>query len=544
MQPFRSLVARVRAPPARRVDARSPPWCRRGAGRARPARRRSRGRSRGAASSPSSPRRSASAGGCPSPRWPPVRRLHRDDRARRPGSRTTSSARSSGCCSRPTTRRAHRGPHLWAGVPSAGRSAVRDWFDGYPNESRPSSTRSRSAIAAPALFGHVLSSRARLNHALREKAEALGRAAQRGRQRGARGAHADRRRAARRRRARAERDDGAGDRRPADGRARPGARRGAFATVEATGREALTELRRLLGVLRREDEELGLAPQPSLAHVGALVRRARAGGLPVELLVEGEPRPLPAGVDLTAYRLVQEALGARARRRRRRRRRGDPRLRPVRAERRDRRRRRARRAGGCSACASGSRSTAARCRPARSAAAAGASPRGCRSAGRGACRACGARGGPAAHRPALRATGCSPSGSASGRRSRSRAVERTRAAGVEPRPRRAPRPGALIRRRRPLRRRRWAPSRCGLGRLPHPAVGARLAVLRAAALPLGRRLARRGPWRRAPGSRSRSPRSSPSRSSSDTFIWATSSSRRASRRCSGSRAAPCAAAAG
>ena len=50
-----------------------------------------------------------------------------------------------------------------------------------------------------------------------------------------------------------------------------------FATVEATGREALTELRRLLGVLRREDEELGLAPQPSLAHVGSLIRRARRG---------------------------------------------------------------------------------------------------------------------------------------------------------------------------------------------------------------------------------------------------------------------------
>jgi signal transduction histidine kinase len=61
-------------------------------------------------------------------------------------------------------------------------------------------------------------------------------------------------------------------------------------------------------VLRREDEELGLAPQPSLAHVGSLVRRSRAGGLPVELLVEGEPRALPAGIDLTAYRLVQEAL--------------------------------------------------------------------------------------------------------------------------------------------------------------------------------------------------------------------------------------------
>ena len=61
-------------------------------------------------------------------------------------------------------------------------------------------------------------------------------------------------------------------------------------------------------MLRREDEELALAPQPSLAHVADLVRRATAAGLPVALHVEGEARPLPAGVDLTAYRVVQEAL--------------------------------------------------------------------------------------------------------------------------------------------------------------------------------------------------------------------------------------------
>jgi signal transduction histidine kinase len=82
----------------------------------------------------------------------------------------------------------------------------------------------------------------------------------------------------------------------------------AFATVEATGREALTELRRLLGVLRREDEDLGLAPQPSLAHITSLVQRSRASGLQVRLRVDGQPVPLPAGVDLTAYRLIQEAL--------------------------------------------------------------------------------------------------------------------------------------------------------------------------------------------------------------------------------------------
>ena len=83
----------------------------------------------------------------------------------------------------------------------------------------------------------------------------------------------------------------------------------AFASVEATGRDALTEIRSLLGVLRREDEDLALAPQPSLAHVASLVKRTSAAGLPVALNVEGEERPLPAGVDLTAYRVLQAALG-------------------------------------------------------------------------------------------------------------------------------------------------------------------------------------------------------------------------------------------
>src|SRR3954470_16175779 len=83
----------------------------------------------------------------------------------------------------------------------------------------------------------------------------------------------------------------------------------AFLAVETSGREALTEIRSLLGVLRREDEELALAPQPSLRHVETLVDKAQAAGLPVELVVEGEARELPIGVDLTAYRVVQEALG-------------------------------------------------------------------------------------------------------------------------------------------------------------------------------------------------------------------------------------------
>jgi signal transduction histidine kinase len=82
----------------------------------------------------------------------------------------------------------------------------------------------------------------------------------------------------------------------------------AFAAVETTGRDALTEIRTLLGVLRREDEEIALAPQPSLRHVGSLVARTRAAGLPTELEIDGEARQLPAGIDLTAYRVVQEAL--------------------------------------------------------------------------------------------------------------------------------------------------------------------------------------------------------------------------------------------
>jgi signal transduction histidine kinase len=94
--------------------------------------------------------------------------------------------------------------------------------------------------------------------------------------------------------------------------AEPGRAALAFAAVEQTGRDALAEIRRLLGVLRREDDELALAPQPTLAHVADLVRRARAAGLPVELRVEGAPLPLAAGADLTAYRVVQEALASAA----------------------------------------------------------------------------------------------------------------------------------------------------------------------------------------------------------------------------------------
>jgi signal transduction histidine kinase len=77
---------------------------------------------------------------------------------------------------------------------------------------------------------------------------------------------------------------------------------------EAAGREALSEMRRMLGVLRVSDERGALVPQPSLAQLEGLVQRVREAGLPVQLTVEGFPRPLPPGIDLAAYRIVQEAL--------------------------------------------------------------------------------------------------------------------------------------------------------------------------------------------------------------------------------------------
>jgi signal transduction histidine kinase len=84
--------------------------------------------------------------------------------------------------------------------------------------------------------------------------------------------------------------------------------REALLVVEQTGREALAEMRRMVGVLRRPEEAPALAPQPSLEYLDKLVAHARETGLPVELRIEGEPVQLPAGIDLTAYRLVQEGL--------------------------------------------------------------------------------------------------------------------------------------------------------------------------------------------------------------------------------------------
>jgi signal transduction histidine kinase len=88
----------------------------------------------------------------------------------------------------------------------------------------------------------------------------------------------------------------------------PGEAREAFDVIEGTGHQALEEMRRLLGMLRTSDEELALAPQPSLEQLETLVAQVRGAGLPVEVVVEGEPAQLPPGVDLSAYRIVQEAL--------------------------------------------------------------------------------------------------------------------------------------------------------------------------------------------------------------------------------------------
>jgi signal transduction histidine kinase len=78
--------------------------------------------------------------------------------------------------------------------------------------------------------------------------------------------------------------------------------------VEQTGRNALGEMRRLLGAIRREDEPGELAPQPGLARLGPLLQDVRNTGLRVELEVDGDPFPLPQGIDVSAYRIVQEGL--------------------------------------------------------------------------------------------------------------------------------------------------------------------------------------------------------------------------------------------
>jgi signal transduction histidine kinase len=88
----------------------------------------------------------------------------------------------------------------------------------------------------------------------------------------------------------------------------PDQTRRALDAIDRTASQALGEMRRLLGLLRDSDEQLALAPPPTLARLDDLVRQVRAAGLPVETTVEGQPTELPPGVDLSAYRIVQEAL--------------------------------------------------------------------------------------------------------------------------------------------------------------------------------------------------------------------------------------------
>ena len=84
--------------------------------------------------------------------------------------------------------------------------------------------------------------------------------------------------------------------------------RNALKSVEQAGRGALAEMRRLLSVMRRDGDGLELAPQPGLDGLDSLVQEIGRAGLPVELHLDGERFPLPPGIDLSAYRIVQEGL--------------------------------------------------------------------------------------------------------------------------------------------------------------------------------------------------------------------------------------------
>jgi signal transduction histidine kinase len=82
----------------------------------------------------------------------------------------------------------------------------------------------------------------------------------------------------------------------------------ALGSIERVGREALVDLRRLLGLLRRTDDPVALSPQPGLAQLDDLLSSVREAGLQVDVDISGDQSQLPPGLDLTAYRIVQEAL--------------------------------------------------------------------------------------------------------------------------------------------------------------------------------------------------------------------------------------------
>jgi signal transduction histidine kinase len=202
--------------------------------------------------------------------------------------------------------RALYGVLAWAAVCALTSQAI----DAYDDEPSSYVFTVGAVVFGPALLGRVLRNRAKLNRALREKLHRLERERE---HRAAAAAGDERTRIA------GELHDvvahalsamvvqASGARRLAE--RDPARAADAFLAAETSGRDALTEIRRLLGVLRREDEDIALAPQPSLRHVASLVRRMEASGLPIDLAVEGDAPELPIGVDLTAYRVVQEALG-------------------------------------------------------------------------------------------------------------------------------------------------------------------------------------------------------------------------------------------
>src|SRR3954452_3784308 len=173
-----------------------------------------------------------------------------------------------------------RGRVLLAGVAlTLVTGVISGLTDSYPSTVLDAIVGSTVVAGGPVLLARVISNRSRLNATLREKTERLRRE---------RADQAERAAAEERARIAGELHDvvahamsamvvqAGGARRLAE--KSPERARDAFAAVEETGREALTEIRRRLGVLRREDEEIALAPQPSLRHLDALVRRAQAAG--------------------------------------------------------------------------------------------------------------------------------------------------------------------------------------------------------------------------------------------------------------------------
>jgi signal transduction histidine kinase len=90
---------------------------------------------------------------------------------------------------------------------------------------------------------------------------------------------------------------------------KPEAVRDSLDSIETTGRQALADMERMLGMLREADRaDVAFHPQPGLRDLDALARRVREAGLGVEVQLEGTPAVLPSSVDLSAYRIIQEAL--------------------------------------------------------------------------------------------------------------------------------------------------------------------------------------------------------------------------------------------